>query len=45
MADPDRRRAAGIPDDLEFATKPALASRLVATATTPRCAPRWRSVA
>ncbi len=30
--DPDRCRAAGIPDDLRFATKPALATEMIAQA-------------
>jgi len=31
-ADPDRRRAAGVPDQMRFATKPALATRMLARA-------------
>ncbi|MEX5638072.1 IS701 family transposase, partial [Parafrankia sp. FMc2] len=41
MADPDRCRAAGVPDDLEFQTKPALARRLVETALDAGVPGRW----
>ncbi|WP_035957680.1 IS701 family transposase [Parafrankia sp. EUN1f] len=41
MADPERRRAAGVPDDLVFQTKPALARRLVATALDAGVPGRW----
>jgi SRSO17 transposase len=30
--DPERREAVGVPDDVEFATKPALATRMITAA-------------
>ncbi|MFF3257018.1 IS701 family transposase [Actinacidiphila glaucinigra] len=39
--DPDRCRAAGIPDDLTFATKPQLAARMVARALDAGTPARW----
>lgn len=39
--DPDRCRAAGIPDDLTFATKPQLAARMVTRALDAGTPARW----
>ena len=39
--DRERRRAAGIPDDLEFATKPQLAAEIVKQLLTERRCPPW----
>jgi SRSO17 transposase len=41
MDDPDRCRAAGIPDELEFATKPRLASQLICRALDAGVDARW----
>jgi SRSO17 transposase len=41
IADPERRRVAGVPDDLVFQTKPALARRLVETALDAGVPGRW----
>src|SRR4051794_18919351 len=43
--DPERLRAAGVPEDVEFATKPALAQALISEALTgavPRRVGEWR---
>ena len=39
--DQERRRAAGVPEAVEFATKPALARRLVARVLTAGARPAW----
>ena len=39
--DQERRRAAGVPEDVEFATKPALARHLVARVLTAGARPAW----
>ena len=39
--DPDRCRAAGIPDDLDFATKPQMAARMVVRALDAGTPARW----
>jgi SRSO17 transposase len=39
--DPERRRAGGVPDDIEFATKPALARRMLAAALDAGVAASW----
>ena len=39
--DQDRRRAAGVPDDLEFATKPALAAEIVKQLFSEGRCPPW----
>ncbi|MFG2915968.1 IS701 family transposase [Kitasatospora sp. NPDC048298] len=39
--DPDRCRAAGIPDDLRFATKPALATEMIGQALDAGVPARW----
>jgi SRSO17 transposase len=40
-SDPDRRRAAGIPVGVEFATKPALATAMIADAVAAGVPARW----
>ncbi len=39
--DPDRRHQAGVPDDVEFATKPALAAAMITHAITGGVAAGW----
>ncbi len=39
--DPERRRAAGVPEDAEFATKPASAREMVARALAAGARPAW----
>ena len=39
--DPDRRAAAGVPDDVEFATKPQLAARMITRAAQARVPAGW----
>lgn len=41
MTDPERRQAAGVPDDLVFRTKPELARRMVETALDADAPARW----
>ena len=39
--DPERRRAAGVPEDIDFATKPALARRMVERVLAAGTKPAW----
>jgi SRSO17 transposase len=41
VADPDRCQAAGVPDDVEFATKPALATKMIAAAVATGIPAAW----
>ena len=41
VADPDRCQAAGVPDDVEFATKPALATKMIADAVATGIPAAW----